>query len=356
MPYASAASSSRFSLSALLATTMTGTVARRSSSAASSSAGVRPDAASTTNRMTSASEMARRAWSWTFSSMGSPGRRSRPPVSMTTNRRPFHSVAAYSRSRVVRARSSTIAIWPPTIRLNRVDLPTLGRPTMATRGKPSRGSSRGSRRWDPLVRLGATQAAPTGTAGRVADLLPRSGRPMDVLRYAGSATSVMAAFASASACCLDRGRARELADPSRDRLEVLDGRRGAARDAHHPVPGEDAGVGQLCGTLHLDRGLARDAHEPRQLAGVGRVAAAHHDHHVHLVGQLDGVLLAPDGHGAHGVDDLELMGTADHEGRELLELPGRLGALADERHALGPRDALPLLFLVHEDGVRARSP
>ena len=42
----------------------------------------------------------------------------------------------------------------------------------------------------------------------------------------------------------------------------------------------------------------------------------------------------------------------DHERGELLELPGWLGTLADERHALGPRDALPLVLLVHEDGVR----
>jgi len=38
------------------------------------------------------------------------------------------------RSRVVRARSSTIAVRWPTMRLNRVLLPTFGRPTMATMG------------------------------------------------------------------------------------------------------------------------------------------------------------------------------------------------------------------------------
>ena len=71
-----------------------GRVAVRSSSAASSSAGRhRRPAASTTKTMTSASSMASRACSWTFSSIGSPGRRSRPPVSMTTKRRPFHSAA-----------------------------------------------------------------------------------------------------------------------------------------------------------------------------------------------------------------------------------------------------------------------
>jgi hypothetical protein len=36
-------------------------------------------------------------------------------VSTTTNRRPFHSVSPYSGPRVVRARSSTIAVREPTI-------------------------------------------------------------------------------------------------------------------------------------------------------------------------------------------------------------------------------------------------
>ena len=51
---------------------------RRSSSAASRSAGVGPVSASTRNTMTSASLIARRAWSWTCSSIGSPGRDLQP--------------------------------------------------------------------------------------------------------------------------------------------------------------------------------------------------------------------------------------------------------------------------------------
>ena len=43
----------------------------------------------------------------------------------------------------------------------------------------------------------------------------------------------------------------------------------------------------------------------------------------------------------------------DHEGGELLELPGRLGRLADERHPLLARDrGLPLLLVVDDDRVR----
>ena len=60
--------------------------------------------------MTSASAIASRACSWTRASIGSSGSTSRPPVSTTTNRRPFHSASPYRRSRVVRARSSTIAV------------------------------------------------------------------------------------------------------------------------------------------------------------------------------------------------------------------------------------------------------
>ncbi len=133
----SAPSSSRFSLSALLTATITGAVARRRIVAASRSAGVIPVAASTTNTMTSACEIARRACSWTRISIGSSGSSSRPPVSTTMKRRPFHSASPYRRSRVVRARSSTIAVRPPTIRLKSVLFPTFGRPTIATIGIPA---------------------------------------------------------------------------------------------------------------------------------------------------------------------------------------------------------------------------
>ena len=88
------ASSSRFSLSALLTTTITGALARRRMSAASRSAGRRARSiASTTNRITSASAIASRACSWTRASIGSSGSSSRPPVSTMTKRRPFHSVS-----------------------------------------------------------------------------------------------------------------------------------------------------------------------------------------------------------------------------------------------------------------------
>jgi hypothetical protein len=63
----------------------------------------------------------------------SPGR-SQPPVSTSTNARPFHSATSSRRSRVTPGRSSTIAARWPTMRFTSDDLPTLGRPTTATRG------------------------------------------------------------------------------------------------------------------------------------------------------------------------------------------------------------------------------
>ena len=107
-------------------------------------AGVGPVAASTMNTITSASLIASLAWSWTWASIGSPGEISSPPVSTTTKRRPFHSASPYRRSRVVRARSSTIAARSsPTTRLNSVLLPTFGRPTRATTGRPAERATTG---------------------------------------------------------------------------------------------------------------------------------------------------------------------------------------------------------------------
>jgi hypothetical protein len=90
----STASSSRFALSALLGAIRTGAVARRSMSAASWSDGVMPVVASSRKTMTSASAMASRACSWTFSSMAFPGAVSRPPVSTTRKDRAFQSASA----------------------------------------------------------------------------------------------------------------------------------------------------------------------------------------------------------------------------------------------------------------------
>src|SRR5436305_7073315 len=98
-----------------------------------SSSSVTPTVASTTRRTTSASAMARSAWRLTWASMPS-WVAIQPPVSTTRNSRPFQSASKILRSRVTPGSSSTIASRRPTMRLTRVDLPTLGRPTMATSG------------------------------------------------------------------------------------------------------------------------------------------------------------------------------------------------------------------------------
>src|SRR5260370_41908979 len=59
---------------------------------------------------------------------------SSPAVSTIVNSRPAHSATPYRRSRVNPDWESTIALRQPRMRLNRDDLPTLGRPPMATIG------------------------------------------------------------------------------------------------------------------------------------------------------------------------------------------------------------------------------
>ena len=57
-----------------------------------------------------------------------------PPVSTREKVRPHHSPSPKILSRVTPGVSSTMDSRCPTILLNSVDLPTLGRPTMATIG------------------------------------------------------------------------------------------------------------------------------------------------------------------------------------------------------------------------------
>ena len=60
--------------------------------------------------------------------------RARKPVSTMSKVRPRHSHSAYRRSRVTPWVSSTMERRRPTSLLKSMDLPTLGRPTMATSG------------------------------------------------------------------------------------------------------------------------------------------------------------------------------------------------------------------------------
>ena len=57
-----------------------------------------------------------------------------PPVSISENCLSSHVISAYKRSLVTPGVSCTIAIFCPASALNKVDLPTFGRPTIATIG------------------------------------------------------------------------------------------------------------------------------------------------------------------------------------------------------------------------------
>ena len=148
------------------------------------------------------------------------------------------------------------------------------------------------------------------------------------------------------------GVERTFENPLRDVAQVLDRGRRAAGDADDHAAVEDRRVGQVVGALDLDRGLAGDPDESGELLGIGARAATDDDHQVDRLGGLDRIFLAADRDRADSVDDLELVAAADHERGELLELPRRLGRLADEGEALLARDLqLPLLFLVDDDRV-----
>ena len=145
--------------------------------------------------------------------------------------------------------------------------------------------------------------------------------------------------------------AGEFVDALSNLFEIFDGRRGAAGHADDPCLRKLLGRRQVAGGLDLNDRFARDLTQPGQLLGVGTVAAADHDHHVHLFCQFHGVLLPPDRDRANSVHHLELVAPADEITGQLLELPRWLGALADQRHSLGTRDALPVLLFVDHDRV-----
>ncbi len=128
----STARSSREGSSILFASTSTGFLARRRMSASSSSPGVTPAWASTTNSTRSASPIAVRACTAICFVTGLGSAMSTPPVSISRKRSPFHSQTSALRSRVVPWTESTTAARVAVSRLMSVDLPTFGKPTIAT--------------------------------------------------------------------------------------------------------------------------------------------------------------------------------------------------------------------------------
>ena len=108
-------------------------MARRRISATSSSQSVKPVFTSTRKRTKSASSVATNTCLRIASSKISSDLTTQPPVSTTENSLPFQLHLPYWRSRVVPAVSLTIARRDCVKRLNKVDLPTFGRPTIATK-------------------------------------------------------------------------------------------------------------------------------------------------------------------------------------------------------------------------------
>src|SRR3982750_1944051 len=137
--------------SALLPMTITGVVSARSQRLISSSSGVIPARASIRNSAASASRTAasvccriRPGSVWASSS-------SKPAVSISRKSSPSSFASPSRRSRVTPGRSSTSATRLPTSRLNSVDLPTFGRPMIATVG---RGMERATSRRAASLRAG----------------------------------------------------------------------------------------------------------------------------------------------------------------------------------------------------------
>jgi hypothetical protein len=205
------------------------------------------------------------------------------------------------RSRVVRARSSTIAARPsPTMRLKRGRLPPVGG------AGPAGGRGRRSER----------------LAGDLARPDPRVAGPGD------------------------------LQDPLGHELEVLDRRGRAAGDPDGGRVAEHRRVEEIPSVLDLQDRRPDNLAQAGQLPRVGAAPAANDHHEVDLPGRLHGVLLASNGYRADCVHDLELVGQVDHAGGKPLELPGRLRGLGDEGHPLPAGDAVPVGLLVDHDRVR----
>src|SRR3954452_14406044 len=100
-----------------------------------------------------------------------------PPVSTISKDLPFQLALPYMRSRVMPGSSVTMDRRCPMIRLNKVDLPTFGRPTMAIKGKGEfmKGSGKDVRCW--ISDIGCRNADVSGSLhpasnGRYPKLVP----------------------------------------------------------------------------------------------------------------------------------------------------------------------------------------
>ena len=174
----SSASVSRRGSSILLTSRSTGFFAARRIAAISSSPGVIPLRASTRKSTRSASSIPARACSAIERVIGVSSAMSTPPVSIRRNSLPFHSQISSLRSRVTPGVSWTTAARVPVSRLIRVDLPTFGKPTIATvpcrlviaRGARRRPAGRARASGRAIPRAAAARArsrrTPRGTPSR----------------------------------------------------------------------------------------------------------------------------------------------------------------------------------------------
>jgi len=115
----------------LFATSTIGLPDLRATSAKAWSAGIAPERASIMKKMASAWSIAASVCARIRPERLSGADSSNPAVSITVNAMSPSLASPSRRSRVTPGRSSTNATRRPTRRLNKVDLPTLGRPTMA---------------------------------------------------------------------------------------------------------------------------------------------------------------------------------------------------------------------------------
>ncbi len=100
----------------------------------SSSSGVTPALASTTQIIAWDFSIANPACLKIFAGIIASSSGTMPPVSTSSNVRDLHSTSPKMRSRVMPGSSPTIDFREPVSRLKSVDLPTLGRPIIATSG------------------------------------------------------------------------------------------------------------------------------------------------------------------------------------------------------------------------------
>ena len=130
----SCAAESKFGASALLTISNTGQPIRRIRWATSRSPGAIPVRTSTTKSTTAAWARPDSICRSISAVRPSGSSKPMPPVSTSSSTRPSSSIRCTSRSRVTPAVGSSIAIRFSMSQLNRLDFPTLGRPTMTTWG------------------------------------------------------------------------------------------------------------------------------------------------------------------------------------------------------------------------------